>query len=201
MAQLLPDKEKQRPLAYLLLGVVLILFYYIFLHRFIMSHVALSEQIQQLAQSEARFVAAIELKPELQQRLAEMRQQANQSDFFLDQKNANLASSELTTRLKETIALHAEKAEECQVLSQQNMRIPEQERFEKVAIKVRMRCELDDLSKVLYHLEGGAPYLFVENLTVFRQVTRRRRGRELIQESMLDVRFDLGGYIQQEVLP
>ena len=59
-----------------------------------------------------------------------------------------------------------------------------------------MRCEVEDLSEVLYELESGSPYLFVDNLTIFRQVTRRRVGRELVEEKMLDVRFDLSGYMR-----
>ena len=197
MAQLLPDKERQRPLAWLLLAIALILVYYLFAHRFILRHLELNDQVDQLARSEGSFRALIEARPALEQRLAELRQTSAQSDYFLQQQNVNLASSELTTRLKEMISLHADDPENCEVLQQQNMRVDEEERFQKVAIKVRMRCEIEDLSKVLYHIESGAPYLFVDDLTIYRQVTRRRRGRELVQEKMLDVRFDLAGYIRQ----
>ena len=201
MVDILPSKERQRPLAYLLLVVALILFYYLFFHRFILSHLALSEQIDQLTKSELRYRAAIAQKPELQEQLAEVRRAQTESDYFLEQENINLASSELTTRLKEVISLHAENTDECQVLSQQNMRNNSDEEFQRVSIKVRMRCELADLSRVLFNLEDGTPYLFVDNLTVFRQVTRRRRNRELVQEKMLDVRFDLSGYISAEPQP
>ena len=196
MAQILPDKDKQRPLAYLLLVVALILFYYVFFHRFILTHMALSEQAEQLTEAELRYRAAIAQKPELQQEIAGLRRAQSESDYFLEQENANLASSELTTRLKEVISLHAEDTEACRVLSQQNMRDNTEERFQRVSIKVRMRCEIADLNRVLFHLEDGTPYLFVDNLTIFRQITRRRRDRELVQEKMLDVRFDLSGYIR-----
>ena len=76
------------------------------------------------------------------------------------------------------------------------MRVRVQERFQRVTIKVRMRCELDDLSKVFYNLEGETPYVFVDNVSIYRQISRRRRGRETVQQRILDVRFDLSGYIR-----
>ncbi len=76
------------------------------------------------------------------------------------------------------------------------MRVRNPQRFEQVTNKVRLRCEIDDLAKVLYHLENGAPYVFVDKLSVYRQVTRRRRGRETIERRILDVRFDLSGYLR-----
>ncbi len=196
MAQLLPDKERQKPLAYLLLVVVLIVFYYVLIQPHVLRHMELNDAIGQMRSSEARYRAAIAQRPELEQRIAQVRQGQRNSDLFLEQQNANLASSELTTRLKEVINTSADNPDNCQVLSQQNVRAPDEEQFERVTIKVRMRCEVADLSRVLYQLENGRPYLFVDNVTLYRQVTRRRQGRELVEEKMLDVRFDLFGYLR-----
>ncbi|MEM9301836.1 MAG: type II secretion system protein GspM [Pseudomonadota bacterium] len=196
MAQLLPDKERQRPLAWLLLVVAVILFYYAFVQRHVQRHLEVSEAISQMQGSEARYRAAIAQRPVLEERIAEARRNQSESDLFLQQANANLAASELTTRLKDVISNFADNPDNCTVLSQQNIRSPEEEEFERVTIKARMRCEVSDLAQVLYQLENGIPYVFVDNVTIYRQVTRRRRGRELVQEKMLDVRFDMAGYLR-----
>lgn len=197
MAQLLPDKERQRPLAYLLLVIVLILFYYTFVQPPLSTYLSLGDQMESSRSTEGRYRQRIAERPLLEERIAEARNLTSQSDLFLEQTNANLAASELTTRLKDVIRTSADKPEDCQVLSQQNLRPDNSnQRFEQVAIKVRMRCEVADLAKVLYELENGTPYLFIDNVTVYRQVTRRRRGRELVSEKMLDVRFDLSGYLR-----
>ena len=197
MAQLLPDKEQQKPLAWLLLLVAVIVFYYVFIHWAVIRHLEINDQAQQRHDQEVRFRQLIAQRDQLQEQLREVRQSQSESDLFLAETNANLASSELTTRLKDIINNQG-REETCQVLSNQNMNNRDEERFERVTIKVRMRCEVEDLSEVLYELESGAPYLFVDNLTIFRQVTRRRVGRELVEEKMLDVRFDLSGYMRGE---
>ena len=197
MAQLLPDKEQQKPLAWLLLLVAVIVFYYVFIHWAVIRHLEINDQAQQRHDQEVRFRQLIAQRDQLQEQLREVRQSQSESDLFLAETNANLASSELTTRLKDIINNQG-REETCQVLSNQNMNNRDEERFERVTIKVRMRCEVEDLSEVLYELESGAPYLFVDNLTIFRQVTRRCVGRELVEEKMLDVRFDLSGYMRGE---
>ncbi len=196
MAQLLPDKEKQRPLAYMLLLVAVVLVYWIGFHWFFQRHAALGEQIAQLRASEARFQGMIEQRPRIEAELEKVRQFEADSDYFLKQPNVSLGSAELTNRLKELIRLHAADERNCQVISNQNMRVRTEQRFEQVTNKVRLRCELEDLSKVLYHLENGTPYVFVDNLSIYRHVTRRRRGRETIEQRTLDVRFDLSGYLR-----
>lgn len=196
MAQLLPDKERQRPLAFLLLAVALIAFYALLVQPHVLRHLELGEAIDQMAAAEARYRAAIEQRPEIEARIDAVRSEQRQSDLFLEQANANLASSELTTRLKEVIDTSTDNPSACRVLSQQNLRPPEDEQFERVTVKIRMRCEVADLAQVLYQLENGTPYLFVDNVTIYRQIRRVRRGRELVQEKMLDVRFDLFGYLR-----
>ena len=196
MAQLLPDKEKQRPLAYMLLVITVFLAYWFGVHWFFQAHAELNERVDTLQQSEARFATLIALKPTIESALQGVRDGEQQNDYFLKQENVSLASSELTSMLKQTISLHADHSDQCQVSSNQNMRVRVEERFQRVTIKVRMRCEIGDLSKVFYNLEGETPYVFIDNVSIYRQVSRRRRGSETVQQRILDVRFDLSGYIR-----
>lgn len=196
MAQLLPDKERQVPLAWLLAVVAVIAIYWLGFHWFFQRLGQMNEQVEQLQTNHARFAGLVAQRPQLEAELERVRQMESATDFFLEQENTSLGSAELTNRLKATIRTHASE-ENCQVISNQNMRIREEERFQRVTNKVRLRCEVNDLANVLYHLEAGTPYIFLDNLSVYRQITRRRRGNETVQQRILDVRFDLSGYLRQ----
>ena len=130
MAQLLPDKEQQKPLAWLLLVVAAIVFYYVFVHWAVIRHLEINDQAQQRHDQEVRFRQLIAQRELLQEELREVRQSQSESDLFLTESNANLASSELTTRLKDIINNQG-RADTCQVLSNQNMNNREEERFER----------------------------------------------------------------------
>jgi general secretion pathway protein M len=196
MAQLLPDKEKQRPLAYMLLVISLILVYWVGFHWFFQAQAERGEEMDLLLSRESSLNARIAMRPELEVALGRVSQAEQGNDYFLKQTNTSLASSELTTMLKQAIALQAQDEQLCQVSSNQNIRVREQERFQRVTIKVRMRCELNDLYKVFHLLEDGTPYTFVDNVSVYRQVSRRTSRNRNVQPRILDVRFDLSGYIQ-----
>lgn len=197
MAQLLPDKERQKPLAYLLLVVTLILVYWVGFGWFFERHGELNERIDQLRTNDARFQGLVGQRAGLQAQLDDVQAFEANNDYFLKQENVSLGSAELTNKLKELIRAHADE-ENCQVISNQNMRVREEECFQRVTNKVRLRCEVNDLTEVLYYLESGTPYIFVDNLSIYRQVTRRRQGRETVQQRILDVRFDLSGYLRGE---
>ncbi|MDJ0655288.1 MAG: type II secretion system protein GspM [Xanthomonadales bacterium] len=195
MAQLLPDKERQKPLAYLLLVVALILVYWMGFRWFFDRHGDLNEQIEQLRTNDARFQGLVAQRAGLEAQIEAVEAFETDNDYFLKAENVSLGSAELTNRLKELIRAHGNE-ENCQVISNQNMRVREQECFERVTNKVRLRCEVDDLTEVMYYLETGTPYIFVDNLSIYRQITRRRQGRETVQQRILDVRFDLSGYLR-----
>ncbi|MFK7955833.1 MAG: type II secretion system protein GspM [Lysobacterales bacterium] len=195
MAQLLPDESRQKPLAWMLLVVTLILIYWVGFRWYFDRQGELNGQIEQLQSSQARFQGLLDQGPVLQRELSQVRELQNEADFFLQAQNTSLGSAELTNRLKEMIRTHGSE-KECQVISNQNMRVREEERFERVTNKVRLRCEVEDLSNIIYHLENGTPYVFLDNVSIYRQITRRRQGRETVQQQILDVRFDLSGYLR-----
>ncbi len=195
MAQLLPDESRQKPLAWMLVVVALILVYWLGFRWYFERQAELNGQVEQLKVSQARFQGLLDQGPALQRQLTQVREQQNEADFFLQAQNTSLGSAELTNRLKEMIRTHGSE-KECQVISNQNMRVRVQQRFEQVTNKVRLRCEVEDLSNIIYHLENGTPYVFLDNVSIYRQITRRRQGRETVQQQVLDVRFDLSGYLR-----
>ncbi|MCB1640094.1 MAG: general secretion pathway protein GspM, partial [Xanthomonadales bacterium] len=64
-----------------------------------------------------------------------------------------------------------------------------------VTIKVRMRCDLPDLAKILHVLETQSPSLRVTDLNLFQQVFTGVGGANML--GSMDIRFDLSGYIRK----
>ncbi len=194
MAQLLPDKDKQRPLAFMLLAIVLIAVYWIGFHWFFERNAAISAEIEDLQEYRAKAMATIARRPQIQSALENLRQSQSDSDFFIPRETTNLAVSELTTLLKQTVQTMA--SDKCQVSSTQNKNTNVEERFKRATITVRMKCEVDDLAKVLYRLESGTPYVFIDNVALYKQVFRNTN-RNNAQDRPMDVRFDMYGYLRQ----
>ena len=65
----------------------------------------------------------------------------------------------------------------------------------RATLRIQFGIDIKGLQKVLYQLETGQPYLFVDQLTV-RQQRVRRRSKELEQEPVLDVSFEVFGYVR-----
>lgn len=192
---LLPATDSRRPLAFLLLGVILLVFYWVGLRWFFVAHAELSEQLDGLKQSEARFLATIAQRPRLQSQIEQLQRQEQNSAMFLEDDNFSLGAASLIRNLKQLISLHADD-QECQVISNSNVQAREPERFERVTVKVRMRCGLEDTAKLLYELENSrAPMMLLDDVSLYRQQVRRRSGQPE-PAPVLDVRFDLIAYLR-----
>ncbi len=197
MAQLLPAEGEGRPLALMLLIAILIIAYFAVVQPTLDANAALNGDIDTLTDKLHDFKARADQKKILGKRLKEMERYEQNDAYFLDKSDFNLAAAELTRRIKALVKQHAGNAESCQVVSSQNIRPKNKERFEQVKVKVRMRCDLPDLIPVLYDLEGGTPYVLVDNVNIYRQQVRVRRGKAA-KPTFLDVRFDAMAYMKPE---
>ena len=84
----------------------------------------------------------------------------------------------------------------CQIVSRQPVRPRVQERFQKVTVNVRMRCNIGDLRKILYSLETRVPMVIADEVTVIKPRARRRSRRAPAESvTALDVRFNMSGYL------
>jgi len=84
-----------------------------------------------------------------------------------------------------------------EVLSTQILPASEEAGFTRVALKVRMRGRLDNTVMVFHALETGQPYLFLDNISI-RSHARRRIGKMKVGQNLLNVDFDLIGYMLQQ---
>jgi len=199
--RLLPEARNGRFFAVLLLLIVVSLAYLGGVHWwFVAPHLAISEQMDDLRDQQLRFRAIVAERPELEKRLAEVRNFEQNNLAFLAQSDANAASADLLQRLKSAVSQHVpqEQTNRCQILSNQTYSGGKPELYQRVTIQVRMRCDMEQLAAILYELESGKPYLFADQLMIYKQnYGYVPPGQKKQQQSALDVRFNLTGYLRQ----
>ena len=202
--RMLPPPGKGRPLAVILLAIVVICGYLLLVHWwFVAPHLVMSSEISQLKEQEANFRAAIASRPQIEERLKQVGAFEAASPSFLPENDFDAAAAALYSRLKALVTEKAEVPERCELASHNPKRSTVEELYERVTISVHMRCDIDDFGEILHALESGKPLLFVDELNVYRQSTQRR-GRPFGRPAQttagedfrLDIRFDLYGYLR-----
>jgi len=197
--QLLPNPEQGRLLAVVLLLIALLLGYYFSVHWwFTARHFEVAGAIADLKEQELRFRSIAAGRPMLEKKLAEVAQYESNNPAFLPEADFDSAAAGLTQRLKTIVATHDTDPARCQIIMNQYAHSNDPERFERVTIKVRLRCDLEPFAGMLYDLESASPVLFIDDLQVFRQQGYVRPGQNKIS-SYLDIRFDLFGYIRKQI--
>jgi len=186
-----------RFLAVVILLIVLLLVYLIGIHWwFVAPHLQFRADMQDLRDQQLRFRQAAAQKPEIERRLTAIRQQEQSNQAFLTDADASAASAWLIQRLNQAISDHAKDEKRCQSVSQQNYAGGEEELYKRVTVQARLRCDLEPLAAILYDLENGKPYLFVDQIMIYKQQTYQPPGSK-VSSSPLDVRFNLTGYLRQ----
>ncbi len=199
--QLLPDRDSGKTLAIGLALLTLAIIYLVCFHWFVVKHLDYSDHISELRNDVGRFMAATGQRDEIEAQLAVVNDQGQNENYFLTGQSFDSAAALLTQRLKQIITTQADHEQDCQVISNQNVRAREAERFEKVLVKVRMRCNLGDLVKVLHELEGSFPLVFIDGMNIYQRYVnvpgRTARNQNI---AVLDIRFDMYGYLAAPVV-
>jgi general secretion pathway protein M len=193
--RLLPDARRSRLLAVALLLIALLLAYLLFAHFWFVSPLLESRsELIELRDEEARFRATAQQRKAVEERLAEVHAFEAGNPGFLTEANFDLAASALIQRLQEQVNLLGA-GERCLVVSRTPFRNRDEEPFERVTVKVRMRCEMEHFVAVLHGLESGSPQLFVAELGVTSRRGIAPRG-QAAPAGYLDIAFDLYGYLR-----
>ncbi len=194
------DPRNGRFLAIVLVLIALLLGYLLLVHWwFVAPDLAISAQMQDLREQQQRFAGILAQRPAIEKRLAQVRafEQGNQA--FLADADANSAFSDLTQRLKQTISGRVKDENKCAIVSNSNFKGGEEELYQRVTIQVRMRCSLEPFAGILYDLENSNPYLFVDQLLIYRQqFGYTPPGAKVQPPTALDIRFNLSGYLRKE---
>jgi len=195
------DSRRDRVLALSLLVAALMLVYLLFVHwPLVVPHMQLRDELIELRDQEARFRAAAQQQPALQERLDEVAQAEARNPGFLPESSFDLATAALMQRLETVVGDVTSDTNRCQVVNKTPFKSRTKERFERVTVKVRMRCEIEEFSAVLHEIEGGSPQLFVSELNIVarRPTVTRRQPDQIVPRGYLDISFDLFGYLRGE---
>lgn len=194
---LVADQGNNRLTAILLFVIVLLLVYLLCFHWIILKHSDYSDEISDLSQQLGRFQRVAAQRSFFEVQLQSLQNRKSDENLFLEGSDFNEAAAGMSERLSQMISTQAD--DSCQIVSRQPVRPRVQERFEKVTVNVRMRCNIEDLKKILYSLETGVPMVIADDLTVIKPRTRRRsrRDQSVPVQNTLDIRFNMSGYLRQ----
>ena len=194
---LVPEQGSGKLTAILLFAIALILLYLLLFHWFILRHFEYGEEIAGLSEQLGRFERVAAQRGRYEMLLAELQDRRADESLFLEGDDFNEAAAGMSEQLNQMIRTQAE--DSCQIVSRQPVRPRVEERFQRVTVNARMRCDIEDLAKILYSLETGIPMILAEELTVIKPRARRtrRNGEEVQQQVLLDIRFNMSGYLRE----
>lgn len=123
--------------------------------------------------------------------LARLKQNRPTTEGFLGSANEALAAAELQGRLNSSVAAARGELRSAQILAARD-----EGTFRRVSIRGQIAVTIGQLQHILYDLEAGSPFLFLDNVDIRTRQASPARGRPE-DESLLEVRFDLYGYMRR----
>jgi len=192
MIQVMPDARNSKATALMLLVIAVLLVYLLFFHWFVLRHKEYTEEITALREQLTRFQTVAGQREVLQQRLAQVRSSESDETLFFAQPTFDEAAAAMNSSIGDLVRSQAD--DTCVIVSRQPIPSRVQERFEKVTVNVRMRCDAEDFLKVLYGMETGVPLMLVDDVNIIRPRARRTRGAA--PQGALDIRFNVSGYLK-----
>jgi Tfp pilus assembly protein PilO len=151
-----------------------------------------------IAQSEDNIVRYSRLSTQigaLQSAVGELEQADNLDRYVLAQESEPLAAAALQARMKSVVTSSGGTLTSTQVLPTET-----EQGFKRVIVNVRMAVSTDALQRVLYELENNLPYLLTDDIVILSRGARKRR-RATQGVDLLDVRFNLYGYMRDTEEP
>jgi hypothetical protein len=150
---------------------------------------------QQLALSErlTTYNKMLHQKVHLEERLSVVSNHLNNSELFFRSATAELAGAELQRRIRSLVD-----TTDAKLISTQNLGVTSEAGQNRIAVRVRLTGDMDAVSKILYELETEAPVTIIQNLSMRakRVSMRRRRGRQIEVQNIIDINFDLSGFLR-----
>ncbi|MDN5923919.1 MAG: type II secretion system protein GspM [Xanthomonadales bacterium] len=185
-----------RGLALALLAVVLVVVYFLGVHWwFVAPQMDIAQQMSDLRGEQQRYAATAAQRPEIQKRLDAVSKYEQANQAFLPQKDVSTAAAELIQRVGEIIKKRDPEGGHCVAQQSTPLGSPNSdEPYQKVSVRVRLSCDMQPLIGVLYDLEQGKPFFFIDDLMIYQQASFYRRGQ---QSSKLQAQFTLSGYLRQ----
>ena len=193
--RVIPDQRNSKTTALLLLAIAILLVYLLVFHWFVLRHREYAGEIGDLRTQLSRFQTVASQRESLQARLSQISSSQSDADLFLVYPSFDEAAAAMSGSIGDMVRTQAD--DTCQIVSRQPVRARVEERFQKVTVNVRMRCDAEDFLKVLYGMETSMPLMLVDDLNIIRPRARRTtRGKTTQRQGTLDIRFNVSGYLK-----
>lgn len=147
---------------------------------------------------ELQLRSTAQLRGELQAKLEEVRRFEAGNPEFLPEANFDLAASAIIQRLQALVDEQGA-GQSCTLVSRSPFRSNIDEPFQRVTIKVRIRCTLEHLAPVIHGLEFGSPRLFIHEFSVINRAGMLNRRTPT--QGLIDANFDVYGYLRKPAAP
>lgn len=192
------DAKQSRVLALLLLIAAVAGAYFFAVHWWFTAPLLEARaDLIRLRDQELQLRTAAQQRSLIEQRLAEVREFESANPEFLPETNFDLASAALVQRLQSLVDAQGA-GSSCSLVSRTPYRMQTEEPFQRVTIKVRMRCEVEPFAAILHGLETSSPQLFITDLNITSQ-------RQYMTPTVntpnptgwIDFSFDVYGYLRQ----
>lgn len=189
--------NRSRLVAIALLVIALVIAYFAAIHWwFTARHVEIATAIGELKEQEVIFRATSEQRAAIEARLAEVRNVEAGNPAFLAETDFDSAAAGLSQLLRQIVTRHARSEQSCQIIMNQYAPSTDKELFERAAIRVRLRCSLEEFQPILYDIESASPLLFVDEVQIWKQSGFQQPGSNQVS-SYLDIQFTLAGYLRK----
>lgn len=184
-----------RGLAVGLLALVLLAGYGLIARPMIMKYRDYRANIAQLQDRLQRLEGMLATRRSLEEQIQQVRQSGVIGHNYLGQSSPTLAATDLQQRVKDIVESNGGSLVSTQILP-----VTQEDNFSRVTIRVIMTGDTEILQKLSYALESARPLLFVENLQIRAQQTRRFNNRNDPGDTQiqLSIQFDLSGYMLGE---
>lgn len=189
------NRRDSRITAVALLLLALLLGYFVLLHWWFVAPLQqVRSEMADLRDTQSRYAAAIAEKPALQQRIAALGAGQAASSAFLSAEDPNTAAADLMQRVVDVVAARAGSGR-CTVSQKMPLASPSPvggEPYRKAAVSISLSCDIKPLAAVMQALEQGTPYLFIDDLSIYRNPVVAQQGGAV----PLEVQFTLSGYVR-----
>ncbi len=183
-------KTQRRVLAVLLLLLAIALVIRVVAVPVVAAYVENRDTIAQMEDSIARYSRLSTRIDALETTVGVLEESDSLDAFLLAQESEPLAAAALQERVKSVVTAGGGTLTSTQVLPTQT-----EHGFKRIIVNVRMAGSMDALQRVLHGLESDLPYLLADDVIILARGARKRR-RSAGAEDLLDVRFNLYGYMR-----
>jgi general secretion pathway protein M len=182
-----------RSLALALLAVVLLAGYGLVVAPVIAAYRDTGAAIQEAQDLLQRYRALAAERTGLTDQLTALEQRAAKAGGYLEGATDALAAVELQDRVRRTIERAGGQLQSTQILPA--AAVDATTPLRRAALRLQLAIATKGLQTMLYELETGQPYLFIDELTI-RQRRVRPSKKEIPEEPVLDVSLEVFGYVR-----